>query len=72
VFALGGLAVGGVTLGGVSIGVLLALGGLAISTAYAIGGLALAPHIIGGNGTDPEFLRLIESLFPGSGINPGK
>jgi len=65
VFALGGLALGGVTLGGVSIGVLLALGGLAVSTAYAIGGLALAPNYIGGNGADPEFIRLMERLFSG-------
>ena len=65
VFALGGLALGGVTLGGVSIGALLAVGGLAISTAYAVGGLALAPNYIGGNGADPDFIRLLESLFPG-------
>ena len=71
-FALGGLALGGITLGGVFIGALLAVGGLSISTAYAIGGLALAPHIIGGNGIDPEFVRLIERLFPGSGIPPGE
>ena len=66
VFALGGLALGGVTLGGLSIGLLLAVGGLAISPAYAMGGLALAPNYLGGNGTDPEFLRLLERLFPGS------
>jgi hypothetical protein len=65
VFALGGIALGGITLGGVSIGVLLAFGGLAVSAAYAIGGLALAPNYIGGNGADPEFIRLLESLFPG-------
>jgi hypothetical protein len=65
VFALGGFALGGVTLGGVSIGVLLAFGGLAVSAVYAIGGLALAPNYIGGNGADPEFLRLLERLFPG-------
>ena len=65
VFALGGLALGGITLGGVSIGVLLAFGGLAVSAAYAIGGLALAPNYIGGNGADPEFIRLLEKLFPG-------
>jgi zinc-ribbon domain len=64
IFALGGFALGGVTLGGVSIGALLAVGGLAVSTAYAIGGLALAPNFIGGNGADPEFIRLLESLFP--------
>ena len=65
VFALGGFALGGITLGGVSIGVLLAFGGLAVSAAYAIGGLALAPNYIGGNGADPEFIRLLERLFPG-------
>lgn len=65
VLALGGLALGGVTLGGVSIGALFAVGGLAVSTAYAIGGLALAPNYIGGNGADPEFVRLLEKLFPG-------
>lgn len=64
VFALGGLALGGVTFGGVSIGALLAFGGLAISTAYAVGGLALAPNYLGGNGADPDFIRLLESLFP--------
>ena len=65
VFALGGFALGGITLGGVSIGALLAVGGLALSLAYAIGGLALAPNYIGGNGADPDFIRLLESLFPG-------
>ena len=65
VFALGGLALGGITLGGLSIAALVAFGGLAISTGYAIGGLALAPHFIGGNGADPDFIRLLESLFPG-------
>jgi hypothetical protein len=63
--ALGGLAVGGIALGGLSVGLVLALGGLAISGGYAIGGFALAPHFIGGNGTDPEFLRLLERWFPG-------
>jgi hypothetical protein len=65
ILALGGLAVGGVTLGGLSIGLFVALGGLAISAGYAIGGLALAPHFIGGNGADPEFLQLLERWFPG-------
>ena len=65
VFALGGVALGGVIVGGVSIGALLAVGGLAVSAAYAIGGLALAPNYIGGNGADPDFLRLLERLFPG-------
>jgi hypothetical protein len=66
ILALGGLALGGVTLGGLSIGLIVALGGLAISAGYAIGGLALAPHFIGGNGADPEFLQLLERWFPGS------
>jgi len=65
IFALGGLALGGITVGGLSIAALVAFGGLAISTGYAIGGLALAPHFIGGNGADPEFIRLLENLFPG-------
>jgi hypothetical protein len=68
--ALGGLTIGGVALGGVGLGLFLALGGLAISGGYALGGLALAPHFIGGNGVDPEFLRMLESWFPsvGSGL----
>ena len=65
VFALGGLALGGITLGGLSVGAVAAFGGLALSAGYAIGGLALAPHFIGGNGADPEFIRLLENWFPG-------
>jgi hypothetical protein len=64
-FAIGGMALGGVTLGGLSMGLLFAVGGAAVSAGYAIGGFALAPHFIGGNGVDPEFLRLIQSWFPG-------
>ena len=75
VVTLGGLSLGLFSLGGVAIGVLIAAGGLAlsgglaiggaaISLAYAIGGLALAPHFLGGNGMDPEFLQLLERLFP--------
>ena len=64
-FALGGPALGGVTFGGLSVGLLMAFGGLAVSGGYAVGGLALAPHYIGGNGADPEFLRLLERWFPG-------
>jgi hypothetical protein len=62
---LGGMALGGFTIGGLSIGLFGALGGLSISSAYAIGGLALAPHYLGGNGIDPEFLQTLEKLFPG-------
>jgi hypothetical protein len=64
-FAFGGMALGGVTLGGLSIGLVFALGGLAISAGFAVGGLALAPHFMGGNGVDPEFLRLLQRWFPG-------
>jgi len=63
--ALGGLALGGITLGGFSMGLLLAVGGFAVSTGYAIGGFALAPHFIGGNGVDAEFLQLFQRWFPG-------
>jgi len=62
---LGGMALGGLTLGGLSIGLFGAMGGLAISGIYAIGGLALAPHYLGGNGVDPNFLQTLEKLFPG-------
>ena len=66
-FALGGIALGGLTLGGLALGLFFAIGGLAVSANYALGGLALAPHFIGGNGADPEFLRLLERWFPGFG-----
>jgi hypothetical protein len=66
VFALGGLSIGILAaLGGLAVGGYFAIGGAAISLMYAIGGLALAPHYIGGNGIDPEFLQLLERLFPG-------
>jgi hypothetical protein len=65
-FSFGGLAVGILAAaGGLALGGVFAIGGAAISLAYAIGGLALAPHFIGGNGIDPEFLRLLEKWFPG-------
>lgn len=44
-------------------GVYFGCGGAAISLAYAPGGLALAPHFIGGNGTNPEFLCLLNQWF---------
>lgn len=62
--ALGGIAMGLASIGGFSLGLFAALGGVAVSGAYAIGGLAIAPHIIGGNGVDPEFLRMLEEIFP--------
>ncbi len=64
-FALGGLAAGAFALGGVALAVFVALGGIAISAMYALGGLALAPHAIGGNSADPEFLRQLKRLLPG-------
>jgi hypothetical protein len=63
--AFGGVAIGGLALGGVAFAFWLAGGGVAISMAYAVGGLALAPHTIGPNGVDAQFLRLIEEWFPG-------
>ena len=64
-FSFGGLVIGILgAVGGLALGGAFAIGGLAISLAYAIGGLALAPHYIGGNGIDPEFLRLMQRLFP--------
>ena len=66
VFSFGGIAIGVLAAaGGLALGGGFAIGGLAISLMYAIGGLALAPHYIGGNGIDPEFLQLLETLFPG-------
>ena len=72
--AFGGLSLGLLSLGGIALGLLAALGGLALggyfavggaafSLMYAVGGLAIAPHIIGGNGIDPEFLRQLERFF---------
>ncbi len=74
--ALGGLSAGLISFGGLSIGLLAAAGGLALggifaiggaafSLAYAIGGLALAPHFIGGNGIDPDFMKILENYLPG-------
>ena len=66
ILSIGGLAIGIIAaLGGGAIGGILAVGGLAVSLQYAMGGLALAPHFIGGNGIDSEFLRLLEEWFPG-------
>lgn len=65
VLALGGIAMGLASIGGFSLGLFAALGGVAVSGAYAIGGLAIAPHIIGGNGVDSEFLRMFEGIFTG-------
>ena len=65
-FSLGGLAIGVIAaLGGGAIGGVIAVGGLAVSLGYAMGGLALAPHFMGGNGVEAEFLRLLNRWFPG-------
>lgn len=59
-FSVGGLAIGIILgLGGGAFGGLLAFGGMAVSLGYAMGGLALAPHFLGGNGGDPNFLRTL-------------
>jgi hypothetical protein len=64
-FSFGGLAIGLLAAGGgLALGGVFAIGGAAISLMYAMGGLALAPHFIGGNGIDPEFVRLLEEWFP--------
>ena len=64
-FTFGGLVLGILAAaGGLALGGHFAIGGAAISLAYAMGGLALALPFIGGNGADPEFLRLLERLFP--------
>lgn len=65
VLAFGGLSIGAFAIGGGAFGVIFAGGGLAVSTLYAMGGLALAPHFLGGNGADPQFVRLIHQLLPG-------
>jgi len=61
--AIGGIALGGIAAGGLAVAALFAAGGMAASLQYAIGGMALAPHYLGGNGVDPEFLRLLERIF---------
>jgi len=65
-FSFGGISIGILAaIGGLALGGVFAVGGLAISLAYAVGGLALAPHIIGANGADPEFLQMLERMFLG-------
>lgn len=61
--ALGGIALGGIAAGGLAFGLLLAAGGMAVSLLYGIGGLALAPHAIGANGADPQFMQMLERFF---------
>jgi hypothetical protein len=63
--ASGGVAIGGVAVGGVALALFLAVGGLAVSGAYAIGGMAAAPHTIGSNRIDPEFLQQLKKWCPG-------
>lgn len=66
-FAFGGVSLGAVAVGGIALALYLAVGGMAISLNYAIGGLALAPHAIGANHIDPEFLEKLKKLWPGIG-----
>lgn len=65
VIALAGLAIGVAAVGGVALAIYLAMGGLAVSATYAIGGFAIAPHAIGANGVDQDFLNKLEKLWPG-------
>jgi hypothetical protein len=65
VIAIGGLAMGLAALGGVALALYLAIGGIAISVNYAMGGMAIAPHAIGANRVDPEFLKRLEEIWPG-------
>jgi hypothetical protein len=65
--AFGGVALGGIAFGGVALALYLAVGGLAISASYAIGGMAIAPHAIGSNRVDPEFLQQLKKWWPNIG-----
>jgi hypothetical protein len=65
VIALAGVAIGGIAFGGMAAGVFFAVGGVAISAMYAVGGLALAPHAIGAQGADPEFIESLRKWAPG-------
>ncbi len=64
--ALGGVAMGGIALGGMAVALLFAAGGIAVSFLYALGGLGLAPHVLDATRADPEFMKLLETLFPGT------
>lgn len=66
-FVLAGVAVGGVAFGGMAVAAFFAAGGMAVSAQYAIGGMAIAPHAIGSNGVDPEFLQKIQKYWPAMG-----
>lgn len=73
--SLGGITIGGLVFAGIGIGVIsfgglavslfLSVGGLAISLKYAVGGLGIAPYVIDAARTDPEFIRILESWWPG-------
>jgi hypothetical protein len=63
--AIGGVALGHVALGGCAVAVSIAVGGLAVAGKVAVGGLAVAPHTIGGNGIDPEAVRILKEYIPG-------
>lgn len=65
--AFGGIAIGGIAFGGIALALYLAVGGLAVSASYAIGGMAIAPHAIGSNRVDPEFLEQLKKWWPDIG-----
>ena len=62
--SVGGVSLGGIILGGVAIGY-LAFGGVAIGH-YAKGGAVIGTYVVGPNRSDPEAVRLFNSLIPGS------
>ena len=61
---VGGVSRGGIILGGVAIGY-LALGGVAIGH-YAKGGAAVGTYVVSSERSDPEAVRVFNSLIPGS------
>jgi hypothetical protein len=60
---VGGVSLGGIILGGVAIGY-LAFGGVAIGH-YAKGGAAVGTYVINSERSDPESVRVFNSLIPG-------
>ena len=66
---VGGVSLGGIILGGVAIGY-LAFGGVAIGH-YAKGGAAVGTYVVSSERSDPEAVRVFNSLIPG-GSQPAK
>lgn len=62
--SVGGVSMGGMILGGVAVGY-LAMGGVAVGQ-YAKGGAVVGTYVVGPHRSDPEAVRLFNSLIPGS------